>query len=333
MQITAPTPAPRTFRVATYNLRYDSQPDNKSVAESLAELPDPLAAPRFFERRGEQPWSLRRLKVAQQLLSEDLSVIGFQEALVRQVHDLQELLGDDWAWIGVGRDDGVEAGEFSPIFYRKSRLSLISHEHFWLSNTPFEPSRYPGAGSHRVCTAAHFSLHPPFASASRTNFTLLNTHLDDRSDPQRRLGASLLLARARHAAHSTHAPVLVLGDFNSPGSGFDSGAYAIATGARAPVSLPPAFAARYTVPDGSLPNFVLRDMRAETPRLSIAGHWATYTGFGRPGEASGWTRIDFVFGGSNGGWTAQAYKVGDALTDDGVLASDHRPVFVDISFQ
>lgn len=25
--------------------------------------------------------------------------VGFQEALVRQVTDLAELLGDDWAWV------------------------------------------------------------------------------------------------------------------------------------------------------------------------------------------------------------------------------------------
>lgn len=51
----------------------------------------------------------------------DSFVIGlaFQEALVRQVHDLKELLGDNWEWVGVGRDDGVERGEFSPIFYNK----------------------------------------------------------------------------------------------------------------------------------------------------------------------------------------------------------------------
>lgn len=44
---------------------------------------------------------------------------AFQEALIRQVNDLKELLGDDWGWVGVGRDDGVERGEFSPIFYKK----------------------------------------------------------------------------------------------------------------------------------------------------------------------------------------------------------------------
>ena len=29
--------------------------------------------------------------------------------------------------------------------------------------------------------------------------------------------------------------------------------------------------------------------------------------------------------------TADAYRVGSSLTDDGVLASDHRPVFADIT--
>lgn len=47
----------------------------------------------------------------------------------RQVDDLQVLLGDDWGWIGVGRDDGEERGEYSPIFYRKyaERPSSSSH--------------------------------------------------------------------------------------------------------------------------------------------------------------------------------------------------------------
>lgn len=60
---------------------------------------------------------------------------------MRQVRDLEELLGGEFAWVrllpffthplsplfnhlvslqvGVGRDDGREAGEFSPIFYRR----------------------------------------------------------------------------------------------------------------------------------------------------------------------------------------------------------------------
>lgn len=41
----------------------------------------------------------------------------------RQVDDMQELLGDDWSHIGVGRDDGKEAGEYSAIFFQKYVIS------------------------------------------------------------------------------------------------------------------------------------------------------------------------------------------------------------------
>jgi len=42
-------------------------------------------------------------------------------------------------------------------------------------------------------------------------------------------------------------------------------------------------------------------------------------------------RIDFVMGGSNGGWTALRYKTGSTVADDGALSSDHRPVIVELA--
>ena len=59
-----------SMRISTYNLRFDSMPDSISVQQSLASLPDPLVAPKFLGKTGEQPWSTRRIKVAQQLLHE-----------------------------------------------------------------------------------------------------------------------------------------------------------------------------------------------------------------------------------------------------------------------
>jgi hypothetical protein len=49
----------------------------------------------------------------------------------------------------------------------------------------------------------------------RKMFTVLNTHLDDQSDGQRRLAASMLLTRARYEAVNTSGPVFIIGDFNS----------------------------------------------------------------------------------------------------------------------
>jgi len=274
----------------------------------------------------EQPWSTRRIKVAQKLISEGVVLAGFQEALVRQVHDLAELLGNDWSWIGVGRDNGIEAGEFCPIFYKKSQFTLISSDSFWLSNTPFEPSKYPDTGCYRICTTAHF-IHTPTLKP----FTFFNTHLDDRSDNQRKLAASLLLVRGRYEAVNTNGPVLITGDFNSPQTGKDSGAYKISTGQGGAVPVNTSFAEKYAVRDDKLRDFKFLDLRAETPRFMVSGDYATYTAWNVPNNSSGWSRIDFVFGGSNGRWKAEAYKVGTSLTDDGMLASDHRPVFVDIS--
>ncbi|KAI0767618.1 Endonuclease/exonuclease/phosphatase [Fomes fomentarius] len=321
--------ADQTFRIATYNLRFDSQPDSITVQQSLDSLSDPLQTPSYYGKKGEQPWSTRRVKVFQQLHNEGVILAGFQEALVRQVNDLATLLGNGWGWVGVGRDDGVAAGEFSPIFYKKSDVELVSNDSFWLSNTPFEPSKFPGAGSSRVATVTR--LKAKSNPSAPMEFTYINTHLDDRSDAQRRLAASLMLTRARYEAYKTGNPVIVTGDFNSPSTGSASGAYQVITGQIAPVAINATFAQKYAVPDGSLPDFKLLDLRAETPREFVSGEFATSTGFTGPGEGSSYTRIDFVYGDSNGNWTSDAYHVGSSLTDDGILASDHRPVFADIT--
>ncbi|OBZ76931.1 hypothetical protein A0H81_03050 [Grifola frondosa] len=235
-------------------------PNNITVQQSLSSLPDPLVQPVYLGYSGEQPWSTRRIKVAQHLLAESPVLSGFEEALVRQVDDLQELLGDEWSWIGVGRDDGVAAGEFNPIFYKNSAITLISNDTFWLSNTPFVPSGFPGAGSFRICTAARFELKTS-PSGQPVRFSHLETHLDDQSDAQRRLGASMLLYRARYEAFTTKSPVILTGDFNSESTGNTSGAYQIVTGVIPPVAINETFAQKYAVPNGALPGFVLQDLK------------------------------------------------------------------------
>ncbi|KAL0066334.1 hypothetical protein AAF712_006592 [Marasmius tenuissimus] len=255
----------------------------------------------------------------------------FQEALNRQVNDLDQLFGDDWSWIGVGRDDGKEAGEYSPIFFKNSSFTLVSWDSFWLSNTPFEPSKFPGAGSIRICTAARFNVNNP-APGTPKSFSYLNTHLDDQSDDQRKLGASLLLTRAKYEAVKNGGPVFITGDFNSPSTGSDSGGYSIITGASPPVAINATFAQKFsTGNEGG--DFKMFDLRGEAPRQAVSKNFATFTGFTEPADTSSWSRIDFVFGGSNKGWKVDGYKVLSALQDDGTLSSDHRPVFADVVLQ
>ncbi|KAK2465083.1 hypothetical protein APHAL10511_002891 [Amanita phalloides] len=315
------------MRLVTYNLRFDALPDNFTVQDSLNALPDPLIQPSYLAIHQEQPWSTRRIRIAETLLSSEIDIACFQEALVRQVNDLSELFGDGWGWVGVGRDDGVAGGEFSPVFYRKNAFKLLSIDTFWLSNDPFQPSKYPGAGSFRICTAARFS-----SNNSGKEFTILNTHLDDQSDDQRRLAASMLLVRARYEAVNTSGPVFVIGDFNSPPTGRDSDAYRIITGSLSPVPVNLTFSDKYAVGSDQLPDFSMLDLRAATLKQNVSTNYATFTDFTAPGDTKQWERIDFIFGGNNMGWYSTRYFVGTSLSDDGVLSSDHRPVFADISF-
>lgn len=143
-----------------------------------------------------------------------------------------------------------------------------------------------------------------FTTSGGTNFTLLNTHLDDQSDDQRKLGGSMIRIRARYEAVTSGEPVLVTGDFNSPPTGTDSGAYQIVTGVQDPVAVNATFAAKFAVPDDALPDFKMLDLRAQAPRALVGRNFATFTGFTAPTDTSKWTRIDFVFGGTNGGWCA-----------------------------
>ena len=92
---------------------------------------------------------------------------------------------------------------------------------------------------------------------------------------------------------------------------------------------------------------MMRDLRSVAPRARVGGQWATFTGFEHRKDEE--CCIDFVFGRSDGGWCviflslscrgrnlrlrareAEGVFVETALSDDGMLASDHRLVFADI---
>ena len=149
------------LRMVTWNLRYDAKPDNVTVAESIKRMPDALEEPSYLKIRGEQPWSIRRIRVAQCLLAESPVIAGTQHydlagICVTLLHRLPGgtpspsqrhegvarpgRLGlckfnacsfhshSDEAQIGVGRDDGRHAGEFCPIFYDKFRSSRANYK-------------------------------------------------------------------------------------------------------------------------------------------------------------------------------------------------------------
>lgn len=67
----------KTLHFMSYNVRYDSIPDDISVNQSLHALPKTIpSAPKYYANMTEQPWSLRRLYVANDVFFNDIDLLG-----------------------------------------------------------------------------------------------------------------------------------------------------------------------------------------------------------------------------------------------------------------
>lgn len=51
----------------------------------------------------------------------DFDIFGAQEILHEQLTDMLKLLSE-YDYLGVGRDDGQEKGEYAPIFYKREKF-------------------------------------------------------------------------------------------------------------------------------------------------------------------------------------------------------------------
>ncbi len=155
------------FKVMTFNIRYDNPAD------------------------GVNAWPARRAAVVTMLKAEKPDVLGIQEGLAHQVAFLDSALRADYAYVGVGRDDGKEAGEFAALFYNKNRFELLESGNFWLSETPETPSIGWDAACIRIVTWAKLRDRQ-----SGREFVALNTHFDHVGTEARAQSAILLVSRA-----------------------------------------------------------------------------------------------------------------------------------------
>lgn len=151
-------------------------------------------------------WNKRCQVICDQINFEDPDVFGAQEVLVEQLHDLLDKL-DGYGYIGVGRDDGKEAGEYAAIFYKKDRVELLRDGHFWLNETPDQPKLGWDAACVRICTWGEFRQ-----KQSKKKFYYFNLHMDHVGIVARREAAKLVVSKIRQIAKG--APVVLTGDFN-----------------------------------------------------------------------------------------------------------------------
>lgn len=157
---------------------------------------------------GENWWEKRKDKVAGLMNYYEADFIGAQEVLHQQLVYLKDSL-HGYDYIGVGRDDGRQAGEYSCIFYKKDRYTLIRQSTFWLSPTPDTPSKGWDAALNRVCTYGLFKH-----KKTKKMLWVFNTHFDHIGKTARLESAKLIIKKI--AELNTHNyPVIVSGDFNS----------------------------------------------------------------------------------------------------------------------
>ncbi len=171
--------------VGSYNIRYHNEPD--SLAGNV--------------------WSKRLQVMSDQILFEQPDIFGAQEVLVDQLRDFERTL-PQYGHIGVGRDDGMEKGEYAAIFYLRDRVKLLDQGNFWLSEHPEVPGLGWDAACVRICTWGKFKL-----LHSRLRFYYFNLHMDHVGRVARREGAKLVMQKI-HEIAGDKAAVILTGDFN-----------------------------------------------------------------------------------------------------------------------
>lgn len=273
LELFAQSSGEKSLRVMTFNIRYNEPRD------------------------GENAWANRKTKVADVIRFHKADLVGVQEALSGQLKDLEKLL-PDFAWCGVGRTDGKEDGEYSAIFYRKSRFKLIETKTFWLSETPEKAgSKGWDANLPRIVTWAKLQ-----DLKTKKTFYHFNTHFDHIGKQARAESSKLVLAQIPEIAGKF--PFLVTGDFNAKE---DTNVYQILTGKE------------------NAGNFKLIDARY----ISNNGHFGGDSTFNEFKELIPAMKIDYIF-------VREGTRVSEhgVLSDrwNGLWASDHLPVLAEIIF-
>lgn len=242
-------------------------------------------------------WQYRKDNAAEMVRMNDVDILGMQEVLLNQMNDLKERL-PQYTAIGVGREDGADKGEFSPIFYKKDRFSALESGTFWVSETPeVAGSKGWDASYIRVATWAILK-----EKATGKEIFAINTHLDNDGLVARKEGGNLLLKKAEELGKGL--PIVLTGDFNDT----------------------PQSEAIKNITDASKTNHLLD---CKTIARKTSGTDWTFHNFGRLAESER-PLIDYIF-------VSKQIKVQDyaVLPDtlNGTFVSDHKPVLSKITIE
>jgi endonuclease/exonuclease/phosphatase family metal-dependent hydrolase len=158
---------------------------------------------------GENWWENRKDKVAALMNYYEADFIGAQEVQHEQLEYLLKTL-PHYSSIGVGRDDGKTAGEYSCILYNNQKYKLVQQSTFWLSQTPEKVSMGWNAVCNRVCTYGLFEH-----IKTKKKLWVFNTHFDHVGDTARIESAKLIMKRIKELTVKQNYPVVFTGDLNA----------------------------------------------------------------------------------------------------------------------
>lgn len=166
---------------------------------------------------GQADYWPERIPALQKVLElEQPTAVGLQEAEFHQLAAVEEALPRHYEMIGYGRDGGSD-GEFSAIFYDARRLSLLSWDQLWLSDTPdLIGSATWGNNVTRIVTWGRF-----LDASTGRELVLVNTHFDHQSENARVRSAQAIVDLVRTI--NPPLPTILMGDFNANAGA--SGAY------------------------------------------------------------------------------------------------------------
>lgn len=264
---------PMHLNVMTYNIRLDHAGDSLNN------------------------WQYRKDVAAKVITTYDVDIMGGQEVLNNQLKDLLERL-PEYSAIGVGRDDGIDKGEFSPLLYKKSRFSEEKSGTFWISETPDVPGKM---GWDAVCNrVASWAILKDKESGNR--IFAINTHLDHKGVTARKEGANLLINKINELSEGL--PVVLTGDFNDLST---------------------------SEPIKNITDVTKEGHLVDSKSIAskVSGSDWTFHGFGKlPVDQR--ERIDYIF-------VSKQVSVLDyeALPEtlDGIFVSDHKPVYTKLSIK
>jgi endonuclease/exonuclease/phosphatase family metal-dependent hydrolase len=157
---------------------------------------------------GANAWDKRKDLLVETIRAFDPDLLGTQEVLDFQADFLAETLAG-YSHVGVGRDDGKRAGEFSSVYFKSKRFELVDSGTFWLSETPERPgSKSWDSSLPRVATWVKLADR----DAGGRQLCFLNTHWDHRGEKARVEAGRII--RAWLDEHAKGLPTVVTGDFN-----------------------------------------------------------------------------------------------------------------------